>query len=188
MPVDQRLILLLVLGYSKCLRNRPMDGQKMRTRLLLLLCPLLCINLLACRHVYREPPPSHVEMPDLNKADLADAAIAATDSLEQLAALDAERKVVRVEPQTQEQIDYHMHQLASVDWSGPAEPLIRRLAQAVDYHVRVIGKAPPHVIIVNISKRNVTVGELLRDVALQIHRDADVVVFPQSKLIEIHYH
>ncbi len=159
----------------------------MRTLLISLLCPLLCISLIGCRHNFNEPedPP---ELPDLNKADLSEAAIAATDSLEQLAAMDAERQVVRVEPQTQEQLDYHMPQLASVDWTGPAEPLVRRLAQAVNYHVRVIGKAPPHVIIVSISKRDVPVGELLRDVALQIHRDADLVVFPQSKLIEIHYH
>lgn len=154
----------------------------MRTFLL----SLLCLSLIACyREFEAEEPP---ELPDLNRTELSEAAISVSTSLDTLAEIDAERQLVRVEPQTQDQLDFHMQQLASVDWSGPAEPLVRRLAQAIDYHVRVIGKAPPHVIIVNISKRDVSVGELLRDVALQIHRDADIVVFPQSKLIEIHYH
>jgi defect-in-organelle-trafficking protein DotD len=156
----------------------------MRNLFLFVFCPVLCISIAGCQVPPRNPAD---DLPDLGNIELGEAAIAVSKSLDDLAALSAERQVARVEPQTQEQLDYNMYQLASVDWSGPAEPLIRRLAQAVDYHVRVIGKAPPNIVIVNISKRNVSVGELLRDVALQIQRDADLLVYPQSKLIELHY-
>ena len=150
---------------------------------------LLSLALMGCHgtHVARDDNDVPDDLPDLNNIELAEASIAVSNSLDNLSALSAERQVVRVEPQTQEQLDYGMLQLVSVDWAGPAEPLVRRLAAAENYHVRVIGKAPPHIVIVDLSKRQVSVGEVLRDVALQIQHDADIVVYPKSKLIEIHY-
>ncbi|MFI4954513.1 MAG: DotD/TraH family lipoprotein [Gammaproteobacteria bacterium] len=154
----------------------------MRIRILMIIS---CLVVAGCQ-IPREDPAD--DLPDLNHIELGEAAIAVSDSLDDLAAISAERAVVRIEPQTQDQLDYNLTQLASVDWTGPAEPLVQELAQAVNYHVRVIGKAPPNIVIVNLSKRNTPVGELLRDVTLQIQQHADLIIYPQSKLIEIHYH
>lgn len=162
-----------------------MDYSFGRHLFLSIFCAALCVTLVGCQVPPRNPAD---DLPDLDEIELGEAAIAVSKSLDDLAALSAERAVVRVEPITQEQLDYNMYQLASVDWSGPAEPLIKTLAQAVDYHFRVLGKAPPNIVIVNISKRNVSVGELLRDITLQIERNADLIIYPQSKLIELHYH
>lgn len=146
---------------------------------------IFCLLLTGCQVPPKDPAS---DLPDLTHIELGEAAIAVSDSLDDLAAISAERAVVKIEPQTQEQLDYHLTQLASVDWTGPAEPLIRELARTVNYHVRVIGKAPPNIVIVNLSKRNTPVGELFRDITLQIQQHADLIIYPQSKLIEIHYH
>ena len=143
---------------------------------------LLCLTLISCAS---EPPES--DLPNLAQIELAEAAVSVDKSLDNLNEISAERAILQVAPQTQDQLDYGMHQLASVDWVGPGEPLIKQLAQAADYHVRVIGKTPIYDGLVTIDKRQVTIGELLRDVALQMQHYADVVVFPNSKLIEIRY-
>lgn len=133
----------------------------------------------------KEPPPP--DLPNVAQFELSEAAVSVDRSLDNLNEISAERAILVVEPHTQEQLDYEMRQLASVDWVGPGEPLVRELAHAVGYHVRVIGKAPVFTGIVTLDKRQVPVGELLRDVALQMESTADIVVFPKSKLIEIRY-
>ncbi len=150
----------------------------MRISLLL----LFCLTLIGC---HSKKPES--ELPNLSQIELAEAAVSVDRSLDNLNEIAAERAILPVAPETQDQLDYGMYQLASVDWVGPGEPLIKQLAQAAGYHVRVIGKTPVYSGLVTIDKRQVTIGELLRDVALQMQHDADVVVFPNSKLIEIRY-
>lgn len=144
---------------------------------------LLCLALISCS----KKPPEKKDLPNLSQIELAEAAVSVDKSLDTLSELSAERAILQVQPQTREQLDYGMYQLASVDWVGPGEPLIKQLAQAAGYHVRTIGKAPVYSGLVAIDKRQVAIGELLRDVALQMEHTADVVVFPKSKLIEIRY-
>jgi defect-in-organelle-trafficking protein DotD len=145
----------------------------------------ISLGLIGCRKTIetRTTP----DLPDLSRVEMSEAAIGVDESLSNLAAVMAEREPIRVEPRSIEEMDFGMYQLASVDWAGPAEPLIERLAQVENYHVRVLGRAPHSGALVQISKRETPVGEILRDVALQIQQDADVIVFPQDKLIEIRY-
>jgi len=146
---------------------------------------LICLSLIGCRRtIETEYGP---DLPDLSRLELSEAAIGVDESLSNLAAVMAERDPIHIEPRSIGEVDFGMYQLASVDWAGPAEPLIERLAQVENYHVRVLGKTPYNGALVQISKRETPVGEILRDVALQIQQDADIVVFPQDKLIEIRY-
>ena len=145
----------------------------------------ICLSLLGCRKTIETS--TGPDLPDLSRIELSEAAIGVDESLSNLAAVMAEREPIRVEPRSIDEVDFGMYQLASVDWAGPAEPLIERLAQVENYHVRVLGKTSHNGALVQISKRETPVGEILRDVALQIQQDADIVVFPQDKLIEIRY-
>lgn len=145
---------------------------------------LVCLSLISCKKPPKELP---TDLPDLSGIELSEAAIGVDESLQNLAIVMAEHRPIYIEPRSIDQVDFGMYQLATVDWAGPAEPLIRRLAQVEDYHVRVLGKAPPSGALVTISKEEATVGEILRDVALQIQNDADVVIFPQNQLIEVRY-
>ncbi|OGT37353.1 MAG: hypothetical protein A3F12_06235 [Gammaproteobacteria bacterium RIFCSPHIGHO2_12_FULL_38_14] len=82
---------------------------------------------------------------------------------------------------------YDMAGLASIDWSGPVEPLIKQIAKAADYRVRVLGTRPAIPIIVTVYVKNAMLGDILRDVGYQCGRRASVVVFPGSRVIELRY-
>lgn len=82
---------------------------------------------------------------------------------------------------------YGMGGVTSVDWSGPIEPLVRQIAQAADYRVRVLGTQPAIPVLVTINAKNVMLGDVLRDTGYQAGRRASVVVFPESRVIELRY-
>lgn len=82
---------------------------------------------------------------------------------------------------------YGMGGLTTVDWSGPVEPLLRQIARAANYRVRVLGTPPAIPVIVTIYAKNVMLGDVLRDIGYQCGRRASVVVFPESLVIELRY-
>jgi len=82
---------------------------------------------------------------------------------------------------------YGMAGMTSVDWSGPVEPLIRQIARTASYRVRVLGTQPGIPVLVTIYARNVMLADVLRDVGYQCGRRAAVVVFPNSRVIELRY-
>ncbi len=82
---------------------------------------------------------------------------------------------------------YGMSGLTSIDWSGPVEPLICQLAKAANYRVRVLGKAPAIPVLVSIYDRNRMLADVLRDVGFQCGRRAAIVVYPDSRVIELRY-
>ena len=82
---------------------------------------------------------------------------------------------------------YGMAGLTTVDWSGPVEPLLRQIAKAANYRVRVLGTPPAIPVIVTIYTKNAMLGDILRDVGYQCGRRAAVVVFPETRVIELRY-
>jgi len=82
---------------------------------------------------------------------------------------------------------YGMDMPSSIDWSGPAEPILRQIAKIADYRLRVLGTAPAIPIIVTIYAKNEMLGDILRNVGYQCGRRASVVVFPESRVIELRY-
>jgi len=119
--------------------------------------------------------------------ELSESANTVASELTQLADTAADLNAVKVNPDKKDVTYYQMHQLASVDWSGPVEPLLRRLAYISHYKVRVLGNVPAIPPIVTIHKRNAMVGDLLYDAALQAQNVATITVFPQSQIIELSY-
>lgn len=120
-------------------------------------------------------------------ANLTEAAASVSRSLVNLAELQqAAHPMTRLKP-TPDPASYGMAINASIDWSGPVEPLVRQLAQISKYRVRVLGVAPSVPILVTVSERNVPVADILRDVAYQCGKRAEIVVLPDSKVIEIRY-
>jgi defect-in-organelle-trafficking protein DotD len=82
---------------------------------------------------------------------------------------------------------YGMAGLTSVDWSGPIEPLIRQMAKAANYRVRVLGTSPAIPVLVSVYDKNMMLADILRDVGYQAGRRAAVVVYPESRVIELRY-
>lgn len=118
---------------------------------------------------------------------LAEAAVSVSKSLDSLAEIEkAAHPCCRMPPP----IDGYRIGLgcpASVDWVGPVEPLVRRIAEASHYCVRVLGKEPPIPVIVAINSKNIPFSDILRNVSLQIHKKACIVVYPSRRTIELRY-
>lgn len=82
---------------------------------------------------------------------------------------------------------YGMGGSTSIDWSGPVEPILQQIAKASNYRVRVLGTPPAIPVIVTVYARNEMLGDVLRDVGYQCGRRAAVVVYPESRVIELRY-
>jgi defect-in-organelle-trafficking protein DotD len=82
---------------------------------------------------------------------------------------------------------YGMGGFTSVDWSGPVEPLVRQIARAADYRVRILGTAPGIPVLVTVYQKNAVLGDILRDIGYQCGRRATVIVFPENRVIELRY-
>ena len=75
----------------------------------------------------------------------------------------------------------------SIDWDGPIEPLVKQIANAANYKLRVLGTTPAIPIIVSISAKDTALGDILRNVGYQAGKQAQVVVFPSTHVIELRY-
>ncbi len=82
---------------------------------------------------------------------------------------------------------YDMAGLASVDWMGPVEPLLHKLAVATEYKVNIIGQAPGIPILVAVNEKNTPLGEIIRNIGYQCGKKADLIIFPAIKTIELRY-
>lgn len=74
-----------------------------------------------------------------------------------------------------------------IDWSGPVEQLLHDLAHVTDYQVQVIGASPIIPPLVSLHHEKIKVLDVIRDAALQVHQKADLIVFPDERLIELRY-
>ena len=80
-----------------------------------------------------------------------------------------------------------MDQLISVDWTGPVEPLLKRIARASHYRVRPLGVPPAIPVIVSVSAQDTLLAEVVRDIQLQIGKKARIKTYPGSRVIELRY-
>lgn len=132
-----------------------------------------------------KPPPGY----DVSKsqASLAEASFAVSRSIVDLAAVaEAAHPLPNLAPPPSPST-YGMGGLTTVDWSGPVEPLLRQIAVAANYRLRVLGTEPGIPVIVTIYTKNTMLGDVLRDVGYQTGRRACVVVYPNSRVIELRY-
>ncbi len=118
---------------------------------------------------------------------LAEAALSTSDSLNQLAAMEkaSAPRTKLSQPLNADAVG--LGALASVDWTGPVEPLVLKLATAGHYKFRAVGKNPAIPVLVAVYATNMPLADILRDTNLQAGKKADVVIYPSRRLIEVRY-
>lgn len=118
---------------------------------------------------------------------LAQAANSVSQSLQQLSAVQqAVHPNAKIAPPVNPK-RIGMAQVASLQWTGPIEPLLRKIAGATNYKLQVIGNTPSTPIIVSISKKNQPLATILRDAIFQAQGQASISVYPANKMIELRY-
>lgn len=148
------------------------------------------IALAACSHfpstakVKREP--QVVASPDKVSLMLAEAADKASNALETLAAVEQSRSpAVAVEPI--HNAPPELRRAMTINWIGPAEELLKTLADRASYSFITVGNKPPVPMVVNIDKENTPVIDIMRSAGLQLGMRADVKVDSVQRMVELHY-
>ena len=80
-----------------------------------------------------------------------------------------------------------MANLVSIDWNGPAEPLIKRLTDNSHYKFNTIGKKPTIPLLIAVNTTNSSVANTLRDIDFQIQRNASIHIYADRKVVELRY-
>jgi len=124
---------------------------------------------------------------DSAQIKLSEAAVSVSQSLNQLAQIEQATHPHARLPPPPNPAQIGMAQLASVDWTGPIQPLIAKIAEATGYQFRVLGRSPAIPIVVALQTRNVPIAEILRDAKFQAGFKTNIAVYPQRKIIELRY-
>lgn len=101
---------------------------------------------------------------------LAEAARSVSQSLNELKALEKASSPPITKPLPYPSSSGLEKTIASVDWSGPIEPLLQRIAKLAHFHLEVIGKCPAVPVLVTISSQNTPLSYIIRNANLQIGR------------------
>ncbi len=80
-----------------------------------------------------------------------------------------------------------MGKLASISWTGPVQPVLKKIAEATHYHLQVIGKKPAIPVLISLNIHNRPIATILRDITYQIVMKANIAVYPKSRTIELRY-
>jgi defect-in-organelle-trafficking protein DotD len=146
---------------------------------------LTFLSLLLCACAAPKQPKGY----DISKsqASLAEASYSVSRSIVDLAeTAEAAHPLPALSPPPNP-ASYGMAGLSSIDWSGPIEPLLKQIAIASNYRLRVLGTQPAIPVLVTVYSKNVMLGDVLRDVGYQGGRRASVVVYPDARVIELRY-
>lgn len=132
--------------------------------------------------VPKEPPADHTAY-----VALAEAATSASQSLTKLGQIEQAANPPKSIAQPENPAAYGMDIPTTINWNGPIEPLVQQIANATNYQLKVLGTAPAIPIIITIDAQNKPMGDILRDAGYQCGKRAQVVVFPDSRTVELRY-
>lgn len=152
----------------------------MKKKTIILICLTWLLSACSC------PSPCD-ECPDNTEASLAEASYAVSRSISSLSATAQAAHPLQCVAAPAPPGSYGMGGLATVDWSGPIEPIVRQIARVTGYRVNVLGTEPAIPVLVTLYDKNRMLGDILRDIGYQAGRRATVMVYPENRVIEIQY-
>jgi defect-in-organelle-trafficking protein DotD len=154
----------------------------------------LCLLTTGCKTIQSTPTESSIisnndasDVSDPATAQLAEAANSISQSLTDLKAISKASAPAINNKRLAYPTSTDMMELASVDWSGPIEPLLQRIASMCDYKLRVIGARPAIPVLVTVTAKNTPVSYILRDANFQAGTRASVLSYPGIRVIELRY-
>ncbi len=82
---------------------------------------------------------------------------------------------------------YQLQTRATVDWNGPVEEVLDRIAYASHFRLRTLGTPPSVPILVNLNIKDQSLAEILRNIDYQAGNKAMIHVYPDNQVIELRY-
>jgi len=131
-------------------------------------------------------PPSVVTTLDPVSQSLLAAAERTSTALDRLSLVEQTRTPVP-DPGRVSQAPPGLDRKANIDWNGPLAPLVARIAAEGGYEFRTVGDVPAVPVVVDITRDNETLVEVLRNVGYQATGRALVSVDVAQRRIEVRY-
>tara|TARA_B100000989_G_scaffold64995_2_gene45071 strand:+ start:772 stop:1311 length:540 start_codon:yes stop_codon:yes gene_type:complete len=117
---------------------------------------------------------------------LVEVSTAVSQSLNELARIQRSVHSVKHFKDDSKIIQHRVVGKTSVDWTGPVETLLKRIAKSSSLRFRTIGTPPAIPIIVSVNQKDIRVSDLIRDVAYQVQNQASISL-SKDKVIEVRY-
>jgi defect-in-organelle-trafficking protein DotD len=155
-----------------------------------IICLVLCSSLPGCNSALSKNTDYNLSKTPINNdiaAELVAAAKSIESSLAQLARNQDDNLIPLLNTAPLVTPEGGMSGTADIDWTGPIEPLVRKLADMTDYKIKVLGNAPGIPIIISISQEKAVIADILKNAGMQAGKRANIVVFPANRVIEVRY-
>lgn len=130
--------------------------------------------------------PTVSENNDETSSAIAEAARAATTSLQRLAQLQYASQP-KMDESFRQDFSVELSGLASIEYTGPCEPLLEQIARTAEVEVRKIGNPTATPVIVSVSAKSAPLSEIVENIAYQIQSHARISFNAETKVIEIIY-
>ena len=118
---------------------------------------------------------------------LAEAAATVSRSISQLAQMQRAKHPDLYKPLAQQPLTQKTAKLATVKWTGPVEPLLRKLAEKAGMTFSVMGQKTAMPVIVTIDVKQTSVADIIKNVSYQSQNHASVNVDTEKNVIELRY-
>ena len=174
----------------------------MRSRTVLFCMPLLMFTLHGCgvsptgqngSSTYGQNLLSAVSMRGENQIDkesevsINQAADSVSRSIRQLAEIEQANHGPATMPAQPDPIKIGMADRVSVDWTGPVEPLLDKIASATHYKLKILGQASAIPTTVSVHTKNAQIADVLQDIIYQTQNSVDIVRSTKARVIELRY-
>lgn len=148
----------------------------------------------ACVHGHNDMAPQQLnntssltQVSDAAADQIAEAAASVSQSLTNLEAVERANMAPRAAKAYPNISAVSIPGNSSIDWNGPIEPLVKQIAKATGYHVKIVGQPPIPPIIVTVHQDQAPNADILRSAALQSGTRATIKTDPAKKVIELRY-
>lgn len=81
----------------------------------------------------------------------------------------------------------HMTQITSIDWVGPLEQVLNKMAQLTHYSLRIVGQKPVSPTIIVLKEENKMIADILRNIQYQASQQARINIDPDNQVLELFY-
>ena len=141
--------------------------------------------LAGCNATFKKPPMNNPS--DDASIKLAEAAVSVSDSMLEMAKIEKTITPPHNDNTLTIPNAYNLQARASVDWSGPIEELVSRIAKAGHFKIRVLGQEPAVPVLISLSVKDQSLATILRNIDYQAGKKVNIYVYPNSQVIELRY-